>query len=122
MEEDTWINGYKDVEKNIIQKKGDHNMPKKSSKQSRAKTKKVGFQLFAPEAQKVTLAGDFNDWDVNTIQMKKDSKGTWKASVSLPSGRYEYRFWVDAVWHDDPNAEGRVENPFGSQNCVKLVR
>ena len=96
-------------------------MKKTLSKKSKSKTKKIEFTLYAPEAQRVTLAGDFNDWDVNALPMKKDGKGTWGASVALPPGRYEYRFWVDGVWHDDPNAHERVENPFGSQNCVRIM-
>jgi hypothetical protein len=64
------------------------------------------------------LAGDFNNWDVNNLPMKKDNKGTWEASFALTPGRYEYRLWVDEVWLDDPNAQERVENPFGSQNCA----
>ena len=96
-------------------------MKKTLRKKSKSKTKKIEFTLYAPEAQRVTLAGDFNDWDVNALPMKKDSKGTWGASVALPPGRVEYRFWVDGVWHDDPNAHERVENPFGSQNCVRIM-
>jgi len=96
-------------------------MPQKPSKQPRTKTKRVRFDLHAPEAQKVTLAGNFNWWDVNSLPMKKDRQGTWKVSVPLERGRYEYRFWVDGEWADDPSAEERVPNPFGSQNCVKIV-
>jgi 1,4-alpha-glucan branching enzyme len=96
-------------------------MEKKLSKEAKPKTKKVQFNLYAPEAERVFLAGDFNNWDVDNLLMKKDKKGTWKASFPLPPGRYEYRFRVDAVWHDDPNAHERVENPFGSQNCLRIV-
>jgi 5'-AMP-activated protein kinase regulatory beta subunit len=96
------------------------NMKKELSK-AKPKTKKVRFNLYAPEAERVFLAGDFNNWDVNILPMKKDNKGTWEASFALPPGRYEYRFWVDEVWHDDPNAQERVENPFGSQNCVRMM-
>jgi hypothetical protein len=53
--------------------------------------------------------------------MKKAKKGTWETSFALPLGRYEYRFWVDGVWYDDPNATERVENPFGSQNSVRIM-
>jgi 1,4-alpha-glucan branching enzyme len=94
-------------------------MEKKSSE--KAKPKKVRFNLYAPEAEKVFLAGDFNNWDIDTLPMEKDTKGTWGTSVALQPGRYEYRFWVDGAWHDDPNAVDRVENPFGSQNCVRIV-
>ena len=96
-------------------------MNKESSEKAKPKTKKVRFNLFAPEAERVFLAGDFNNWDVDNLLMKKDKKGAWEASFTLPSGRYEYRFWVDEVWRDDPNTQERVENPFGSQNCLRIV-
>ena len=98
-------------------------MKKKLSEEARPKTKmkKVRFHLYAPEAGRVFLAGDFNNWDVKNLPMKKDSQGTWEASFALPAGRYEYRFWVDEAWLDDPNAEERAKNPFGSQNCVRMM-
>ena len=96
-------------------------MPKKTSKETKTKTKSVRFNLFAPEAQAVSLAGDFNAWDASRLPMKKDKHGTWKAIVSLEPGRYEYRFWVDGAWCDDPHAQERVSNPFGSNNCIKIV-
>lgn len=96
-------------------------MQKKSSSKTSPKGKKVGFTLFAPEAQTAWLAGDFNGWDVNGFPMKKNRQGTWKASVDLQPGRYEYRFWVDGEWHDDPGAYEKVSNPFGSLNCIKIV-
>ena len=96
-------------------------MKNKSSEKAKLKAKKVRFNLYAPEAERVFLAGDFNSWDVANLPMKKDNKGTWEASFTLPPGRYEYRFWVDEIWHDDPNAQERVENTFGSQNCVRIM-
>jgi 1,4-alpha-glucan branching enzyme len=96
-------------------------MKKKLSEETKPKNKKVRFNLFVPETERVSLAGDFNNWDVNNLPMKKAKKGTWEASFTLPPGRYEYRFWVDGVWHDDPNANERVENSFGSQNCARIV-
>ena len=91
------------------------------TKKSKSKTKKIEFKLYSPEAQRVALAGDFNNWDVDNLPMRRDHRGTWEASFTLPPGKYEYRFWVDGVWHDDPNAHERVENPFGSQNCLRIV-
>ena len=96
-------------------------MKKKSSEKAKPKTKKVRFNLYAPEAERVFLAGDFNNWDADNLPMKKDKKGTWEGSLALTPGRYEDRFWVDGVWHDDPNATERVENSFGSQNCVRII-
>lgn len=96
-------------------------MKKESSEKAKSKSKKVQFNLYAPEAERVFLAGDFNNWDFNDLPMKKAKKGTWEANFALPPGRYEYRFRVDGVWHDDPNATERVENPFGSQNSVRIM-
>jgi 1,4-alpha-glucan branching enzyme len=94
---------------------------KEAKPKTKPETKKVRFNLYAPEAERVFLAGDFNNWDVHNLPMKKDNKGTWETSLALPAGRYEYRFWVDEVWFDDPNAQERVENPFGGQNCVRMM-
>ena len=96
-------------------------MPKKSSRKSNPKSKRIRFELHKPEAQRVSLAGSFNRWDVDKTPMKRTSKGTWQVSVSLEPGRYEYRFCVDGVWQDDPKATDKTDNPFGSQNCIRVV-
>ncbi len=85
------------------------------------KPKKVPFEFVAPGAQKVSLAGNFNNWDPKTNLMKKDKKGIWKATVSLNPGRYEYRYFVDGNWENDASCAGCVPNEFGSQNCVRIV-
>jgi 1,4-alpha-glucan branching enzyme len=85
------------------------------------KTRKVQFELLAPEAWKVYLAGDFNNWETRANPTKKDKKGTWKAMVALKPGRYEYRFLKDGTWENDPVCAGCVPNDFGSMNCVRIV-
>ena len=90
----------------------------KGMEESKAKRKKsVNFRLSAPEAQNVFLVGDFNNWDVNSHPLKA-SKGTWKTSIKLMPGRYEYRFLVDGDWQNDPNCTTFIPNPYGSENCV----
>lgn len=83
--------------------------------------KRVTFKLVAPEAKDVRLSGSFNDWSYENTPLKKDANGVWKTVVSLAPGTYEYRFLVDGEWRDDPECPLRVENPFGSQNCVRVV-
>ncbi|MBI1178038.1 glycoside hydrolase [bacterium] len=82
---------------------------------------KETFQLQAPAAGAVLLAGDFTGWETKPIQMKRDRSGVWKAAVPLEPGAHQYRFLVDGKWADDPQAEGRASNPFGGQNCVREV-
>ena len=83
--------------------------------------RKVLFEFSAPEASQVSLAGDFKNWDTNATPMKKDRKGLWRVMLSLKPGRYEYRFFVDGRWENDPKCSICVPNEFGGQNCVKVV-
>jgi hypothetical protein len=53
--------------------------------------------------------------------MKKDKNEKWTTTLSLKPGRYEYRFFVDGNWENDPQCSCCVPNVFGSQNCVKVV-
>jgi hypothetical protein len=51
-----------------------------------------------------------------------DDKGTWRISLALNPGQYEYRFFVDGEWQNDPNGGPFVENPFGTSNSLKIVK
>ena len=82
---------------------------------------KVGFTFFAPEAQSVSLAGSFTQWEQNAAGLKKQKSGLWKTQLALEAGVHEYRFLVDGQWRDDPACSQRVPNSFGSENCVRVV-
>lgn len=82
--------------------------------------KRVTFTVEAPGAKEVFLCGTFNEWNGGT-QMKLDGDGTWKATLLLAPGTYEYRIKADDHWMDDPAAESHVPNPYGSRNCVRTV-
>lgn len=82
---------------------------------------KVVFSFTAPEAKSVMLAGDFTGWQESPIELKKSRDGTWKKTVSLSPGRYEYRLLVDGQWQDDPACSTRQPNQFGGSNCVCIV-
>jgi len=56
-------------------------MPLKLGKRPKIKTKKVSFEFLAPQAQEVALAGDFNDWDINSLPMKKPEKEIGKSGL-----------------------------------------
>lgn len=95
---------------------------KSSAKSVKSAAKKVTFEFFAPNSQKVGLAGSFNNWDAAATPLKKDRDGKWKAVVSLQPGRYEYRFWVDGNWQNDQRPVECIPNGFGSWNCVLKVQ
>ncbi len=79
------------------------------------------FTFQAPTTRQVSLAGDFNNWDTHAAPMHKGNDGIWRLSVPLGPGRYEYRFYADGVWEDDPSAQQRAANALGTENCVRIV-
>jgi len=64
----------------------------------------------APEAENVTLAGDFNDWDPTATPMRRAPDGRWMASLELHHGHHQYLFLVDGKPTLDPNASGITRN------------
>jgi len=81
----------------------------------------IPFCFDAPKARKVSLAGDFNNWNPEDMPMYKGTNGVWYLTVSLRPGLHEYRFFADGIWKDDPAARQKIPNGMGGQNCVKTV-
>src|SRR4051812_30077944 len=88
-------------------------------KRARASKKKEEFSYFAPEAQSVELVASFTNWEKNPVALKRSKDGTWKGTVSLDPGTYEYRFKVDGQWRNDPDCPRRQTNPYGEENCIR---
>lgn len=91
------------------------------SKSGRNLGKKVSFEYYAPLARRVCLAGTFNQWNHEVYPLKKDRSGKWTTALTLPPGRYEYRYFVDGAWENDQRPVECVPNAFGSWNCVITV-
>ena len=84
--------------------------------------KPVEFILNLAGAKTACVAGSFNAWDIQRTPLRKEANGSWKATVWLPPGRYEYRFVIDgAQWFSDPGAKESTPNQFGSTNSVVVV-
>lgn len=83
----------------------------------------VRFELRAPDAERVTLAGSFNGWSDSTIVFSRSAEpGVWSVTVALPPGRHQYLFVVDGSrWIPDPSAHALVEDEFGQQNSLLVV-
>ena len=81
----------------------------------------VRFELTLPEAKSVCVAGSFNDWRPAVSPMVRLGDGRWVKCLSLPPGRYEYRFLVDGQWVADPAAKELVPNGDGGWNAVLVV-
>lgn len=92
------------------------------SADTKCASKEVAFSYKAPKAKKVAVVGSFNNWDAQKDVLSKATTGLWSGKVKLNPGRYEYKFWVDGNWENDPKASGYVNNAFGSTNCVVDVK
>src|SRR5262245_62939846 len=82
---------------------------------------RVTFSLDAPHADAVFVTGSFCEWDTAAVALAPGRNGVWKKTVWLAPGRYEYRFFVDGQWRDDPTAAERVWNGYGTENDVVHV-
>lgn len=85
---------------------------------------KVTFTLPVKEvdgAKKVSLVGEFNDWDVdNAINMRK-VKNTYTRTLDLEVGKtYQFRYLLDGEkWVNDNEADAYVPAGVGfEENCV----
>lgn len=66
----------------------------------------VNFICVAPQAKKVSLVGDFNNWDPTAHPMKRMPDGAWMIQVELRHGHHRYAFLVDGVLTLDPRSQG----------------
>ncbi len=72
------------------------------------------FEFYAPSASRVSLAGDFNNWEYGNsekaINLKKGKNGLWWIILPLKPGRYRYKFVIDdSKWEKDPNGEDAAD-------------
>lgn len=62
----------------------------------------VTFEVLGyPDAQKVYLVGDFNNWNMFGTPLYKTANG-WECKIKLPKGRYVYKYIIDGYWTADP--------------------
>jgi 1,4-alpha-glucan branching enzyme len=101
------------------------------------------FQVEAPSAKLVTLAGDFPDnlwggtassshhydptidkmYDDGTHGDKIAGDGIWSLIKKVPPGRYQYKFVIDKnTWITDPSALETVDDGYGGKNSVLIVK
>ncbi len=79
------------------------------------------FELDAPAAQVVHLAGEMTRWDQGKIPMRRGADGKWRASVDLAPGQWVYKFVVDGRWIADPANADRAADGQGGQHSFVFV-
>lgn len=79
----------------------------------------VRLVLLQPDAQSVSVAGDFNGWNPSQTPLERSDGGVWTATIPLKPGRYQYMFVIDGKqWIADPLAVEEATDGFGARNAV----
>ncbi|MCB0460106.1 MAG: isoamylase early set domain-containing protein [Flavobacteriaceae bacterium] len=81
---------------------------------------KVTFTVSEPDAKKVSVVGDFNNWKANADVLKKLKNGSFKGTIDLEKDKsYEFRYLVDGEYKNDEQADSYVWNDYaGTDNSV----
>ncbi|HRK27018.1 MAG TPA: isoamylase early set domain-containing protein [Chitinophagales bacterium] len=88
---------------------------------------KVTFRLpkeAVGEAEKVSLVGEFNNWDGNMEVMQSLKDGSFKTTIDLEAGKeYQFRYLIDGkIWTNDELADKFVPSGIGAdQNSVVVL-
>jgi 1,4-alpha-glucan branching enzyme len=92
----------------------------KAARPAASALKRVSFAATLAGAREVLLTGDFTQWKA-AVPLRKNPDGCWTAQLELAPGEYQYRLLVDGQWRDHAEAQRRIPNPFGTENCVLTV-
>ncbi len=84
---------------------------------------KVTFSIEAKDAKEVAVVGDFNNWNPELGTLSKLKNGTFKGLFELPiNATYEFKYLVDGVYSNEPEADGVKWNDFaGAENSFLTV-
>jgi 1,4-alpha-glucan branching enzyme len=69
------------------------------------------------DAKRVHLAGSFNSWQPNELQMNRTPRG-WELPVYLANGTHTYKFLVNGNWVADPKNNEQLPDGRGGYNSV----
>ncbi|MBL9174322.1 MAG: isoamylase early set domain-containing protein [Verrucomicrobiales bacterium] len=76
----------------------------------RTTIKPINFLCMAPQAQAVSLVGDFNGWNPQAHPMRQGPDKAWTITVDFKPGHHRYAFLVDGALTLDPRAQGITRN------------
>lgn len=88
---------------------------------------KVTFKLDSAEAiqsaEKVSIVGDFNNWDPNDISMNKLKNGSFTKVCYLEQGKsVQFRYLIDnEIWVTDSEADGYSDTGMGDQQKNAVI-
>lgn len=63
----------------------------------------IVFRFRDARANRVTVAGTFNNWNPNATNLSKGSDGVWSTNVTLRPGNHEYKYIINGEWMEGDN-------------------
>ena len=83
----------------------------------------VQFTISAAAASRVTLVGDFNDWNPAVTPLRRiKATGEWSVTLPLRPGSYRFSFLLDGrIWQNDPLRPAAPDPDFGTPTSVVTV-
>jgi 1,4-alpha-glucan branching enzyme len=85
---------------------------------------RVTFELPADvKAKRVSVCGEFNDWNPKAHPLKSRKDGRFSTTISLEAGReYRFRYLLDGTkWENDWEADKYAPNEFGTEDSIVVV-
>ena len=81
------------------------------------------FVFHDDDAESVSVAGAFNEWDRIATPLERNGSGLWSTQITVPhTGRFEYKFIVNGNrWIEDPSNGMKAPDKFGGLNSVVVL-
>jgi len=80
------------------------------------------FLFLAPDAKKMVVVGDFNDWDETRTPMTRDPiSGLWTVTVPLSIGLHQFQYVKDDTLRLNDPTLPQQSNDFGSPNSIITI-
>ncbi len=73
-------------------------------------------------AKKVSVAGQFNKWNMDANVMTEEKPGVWSVVIPMPAGSYLYKFVKDGEWILDASNPTKGQDGGIENSLVKVAK